>query len=62
MEDFGWKTEESGHRTPLLCNLPPAPKGVTSLVKCGYKKGCTKSCGCQKNKLSCTELCHCMKT
>ena len=62
IEDFGWKTEESGHRTPLLCSLPPAPKGVTSLVKFGCKKGCTKSCACYKNKLSCTELCHCMKT
>ena len=57
----GW--EKVGERfLPMRCLLPPAPKAILELVKCGCnpeKGDCKGNCSCHKNKLPCTPLCKC---
>ena len=59
----GWEIND-GKYSPVRCLLPPAPKSVLELVKCGCdpKKGCKGHCSCLKNKLPCTPLCKCYTT
>ena len=56
----GWEKVEDKY-IPLRCLLPPAPKSVLELVKCGCdpQKGCKGNCSCKKNELPCTPLCKC---
>ena len=63
LEASGWEKID-GKYTPLRCLLPPAPKSVLELVKCGCdpSKGCNGNCSCLKNKLPCTPLCKCYTT
>ena len=45
---------------PVYCVNAPAPEALLELRKCNCKTGCiTKSCGCQKNQLLCTDMCGC---
>ena len=61
----GWKIVDEKF-VPVLCLLPPAPKSILELVKCGCnakKGGCKKGkCSCYKNDLPCTPLCKCYST
>ena len=47
------------HRWQLVpTTLPPAPKAVLQLIKCGCKGICvTMSCTCWKHNLKCTDMC-----
>ena len=56
----GWEKNEEKY-SPVRCLLPPAPKSVLELVKCGCDptKGCKGNCTCYKNQLPCTPLCKC---
>ena len=58
LEDNGWLVEGNTYLSQR-CLLPPAPKAVLELVKCGCRISCTKKCSCVKNKLPCTALCKC---
>ena len=49
----GWS--EKGQ--PIKCLVPPAPRAVVELVKCGCKGECKGNCFCAKNGLACTPLC-----
>ena len=45
---------------PQNCLLPPAPKSILELIKCGCGGICeSKYCTCWKNQLPCTSLCKC---
>lgn len=61
---LGWK-EEDGRLMAVLSRESPAPDCVLQLVKCGCGTNsqtamkCSRRCACKKNKLACTELCHC---
>ena len=58
---FGWDIAKDSNYTPVLCNLPCAPKSVLVLVKCSCIKGqCAVNCKCKKKQsLRCTKLCKC---
>ena len=59
IEENGWIIENGAH-IPKRCLLPPAPKAVIELTKCGCKAGCKDlKCICLKNGLPCTTLCKC---
>ena len=53
----GWKHD--GDRLQAVpTTLPPAPKAVLQLIKCGCKGKCiTMSCSCRKHSLKCTDMC-----
>ncbi len=51
----GWSEDE----LPIRCLVPPAPRAVIELVKCGCKGECKGNCSCAKNGLACTPLCKC---
>ena len=55
LEGNGWS--EKG--LPIKCLVPPAPRAVVELVKCGCKGDCKGNCSCAKNGLACTPLCKC---
>jgi hypothetical protein len=56
-EDWGWKLK-GGHLMPILTDLPPAPKELLEMIRCGCKTGCiTAKCTCRKHGLECTSLC-----
>ena len=45
---------------PQHCLLPPAPKSILELIKCGCGGICEcRYCTCWKNQLPCTSLCKC---
>jgi hypothetical protein len=55
---FSWN-DDGGALHPIYCTLPPAPEALLSLHKCSCNSGCkTSICGCRKNNLVCTDLCH----
>ena len=59
IEENGWILEE-GLYMPVKCLLPPAPKAVIELTKCGCKTGCKSLvCTCLKNGLPCSPICKC---
>ena len=59
--DCGWEFDTTRHHyAPVRCLNPPAPAAVMNLVKCGYKRGCKRTCSCRKNNLPCTEVCACV--
>ena len=53
----GWS--QDGERLQAIpTTLPPAPKAVLELVKCGCRGSCTTlSCSCRKHSLKCTDMC-----
>ena len=53
IEESGWRIDQ-GVYAPVLNLVPPAPRAVIELIKCGCKTGCTG-----KNNLPCTPLCKC---
>ena len=58
----GWEVQRVGNKDllmPILCLRPPAPSAVLGLIKCNYKKCCSRRCSCAKNNLVCTEMCKC---
>lgn len=55
LEGNGWSKEEM----PVRCLVPPAPRAVIEMVKCGCKGECKGNCSCAKNELDCTPLCKC---
>ena len=59
LEQNGWNYENQMY-TPLMCLLPPAPKAIIELTKCGCKSACSrKSCTCLRNEIPCAPLCKC---
>ena len=57
-EDWGWKLKDS-YLLPVTTNMPPAPPGLLSIIRCGCKTGCgTKTCTCRKNGLECSSACR----
>lgn len=53
----GWKQDEDGLQA-VPTTLPPAPKAVLQLIKCGCKGNCTRmKCSCHKHSLKCTDMC-----
>ena len=55
LEDGGWS--EKG--LPTKCLVPPAPRAVVELVKCGCKRQCKWNGLGANNGLACTHLCKC---
>ena len=55
IEGNGWS--EKG--LPIKCLVPPAPRAVVELVKCGCKGECKRNCYCANNGLACPHLCKC---
>lgn len=55
---YGWIDDE-GQWMPIMTEMPPAPKAIIQLVKCGCtKQRCSSNrCQCKKAGLPCTELC-----
>ena len=53
----GWQ-QDGDRLQPVPTTLPPAPKAVLQLIKCGCKGICiTMSCTCRKHNLKCTDMC-----
>ena len=53
----GWQQDGDGLQ-PVPTTLPPAPKAVLPLIRCGCKGTCnTMSCTCRKHTLKCTDMC-----
>lgn len=53
----GWR-QDGDRLQPVPTTLPPAPKAVLQLIKCGCKGKCiTMSCSCCKHSLKCTDMC-----
>ena len=61
LTESGWTRDESTNTlSPVYCLIPPAPKAILELVKCGCKGNCSKNiCSCFKNNVPCTPLCQC---
>ena len=58
-ENYGWEKHDN-RWLPVMTKLPPAPEAIIYQVKCGCMKQCASNrCQCQKNGLSCTDLCSC---
>ncbi len=55
LEGNGWSKEGM----PVRCLVPPAPRAVIEMVKCGCTGECKGNCSCAKNDLDCTHLCKC---
>lgn len=56
---YYWELKDDQLR-PVYCINAPAPEALLELHKCNCKTGCkTKSCGCRKNQLACTDMCGC---
>ena len=57
----GWTRDaKTNALLPVYCLVPPAPKAVLELVKCGCNSGCNRTaCSCYKNHLPCSTLCQC---
>lgn len=52
----GW-SQDSERLQAIPTTLPPAPKVVLELVKCGCKRSCTTfSCSCRKHSLQCMDM------
>ncbi|KAG1680475.1 hypothetical protein GQR58_012395 [Nymphon striatum] len=53
----GWR--QDGDRLQAVpTTLPPAPKAVLQLIKCGCSGKCTTMiCSCRKHSLKCTDMC-----
>ena len=60
IDQSGWNLE-NGVYVPVRCLVPPAPRAVLELTKCGCKAGCrpTGKRSCCSNGLPCTPLCKC---
>ena len=53
----GWQ-QDGDRLQPVPTTLPPAPKAVLQLIKCGCKGICiTMSCTCRNYNLKCTDMC-----
>ena len=62
LTESGWTKEKYGNvLCPVHCLVPPAPRAILELIKCGCKAGdcSTNQCLCYKNRLPCTSLCTC---
>lgn len=60
--DFFWERVD-GRLRPTYCTRAPAPEAILHLHKCNCKTGCSKkTCGCNKNNLTCTDMCGCGDT
>ncbi|KAG1659614.1 hypothetical protein GQR58_022472 [Nymphon striatum] len=59
-QSYGWNLVD-GTFKEVMTPLPPAPEGITQLVKCGCKAThcSTSQCKCRKNRLLCTNVCSC---
>ena len=57
--ECGWLKNNKGGLEVNWTALPDASSACRELLRCGYKKGCTRQCKCVKAALQCTTLCLC---
>ena len=61
-QNHGWKVVDS-QLEPVWMLQAPAPDSVLELLSCGCGGDCsTAKCTCRRNRLACTDLCHCSES
>ena len=58
-EEYGWELPEGEYR-PVMGYTEVCPPAVLMMLSCKCKTDCnSKTCGCRKLGLKCTDLCQC---